>query len=99
MIMALSFPGHAKGFEPMEEALVALKTDTLVQVDEIEVLHWGLANTFYLFSATKKQSNKGLIFYPGANVDARSYAPLARSMALSGVAVALVVGVTAIMQM
>jgi hypothetical protein len=80
---------HAKYYEAMDEALESMHSDPFVKVQEIEMPQWLTNNSFYLFSPRNQKSEKGLIFYPGANVDARSYAPLMRGLAMGGVTVAL----------
>jgi pimeloyl-ACP methyl ester carboxylesterase len=66
---------------PMPEALTALESDDLVTVSTTDWL---------VFEPTNVSSSTGLIFYPGGRVDYRSYAPLARLVALHGYRVFIV---------
>ena len=60
---------------PMPEAIAAMQTDELVQVDHSE---------WIVFQPTGTLATTGVIFYPGGRVDARSYAPAARAIAEQG---------------
>lgn len=60
---------------PMPEALEAIQTDEWVQV---EMERW------LVFDPVGESPTTGLIFYPGGRVDYRSYAPLARLVAIHG---------------
>ncbi len=60
---------------PMEEALKALESD-----DEVQVSSDGR----YTFRPIDEETEVGFIFYPGARVDPRSYAPFAREIAKDG---------------
>lgn len=66
---------------PMPEALAALESDPVVQVD---------ANRWLVFAPAQEQPQVGLILYPGGRVDVRSYAPAARAIAEKGYLVTLV---------
>lgn len=66
---------------PMPEALAALESD-----DQIEVI----SDDWLTFEPRGTTPSIGLIFYPGGRVDYRSYAPLARLVALHGYRVILV---------
>jgi pimeloyl-ACP methyl ester carboxylesterase len=59
---------------PMPEALAALQSDSSVTV----------TNSGTLEFIPTDPSGVGLIFYPGAKVDARAYAPLAHALAAQG---------------
>lgn len=64
-------------YEPLEEARQAMKSDSAVEVK--------LGKNSLLFEpADKTVIQPSLIFYPGALVDAESYAPLARKLAEAG---------------
>jgi len=65
-----SFPA-----QPMPQALTALKSDDQVLV---------AAEPGWVFYPRTKDPTIGLIIYPGALVDARAYAPLARAIASQG---------------
>jgi hypothetical protein len=67
--------------QPMPEAVAALVADDQVSVDD---------QTWWVFKAANSDPRSGLIFYPGGRVDARAYAPLARSIAESGYLVVIV---------
>jgi hypothetical protein len=61
--------------KPMEEAKLALQSDTSVQVDE---------GNWLVFSPKLQTPNTGFIFYPGGKVDYRAYAPMAHKLAAKG---------------
>ncbi len=61
--------------QPMPEALAAMQSDTNVKVSNHRWLE---------FAPGGPAPVKGLIFYPGAHVDYRAYAPLARALAARG---------------
>ena len=67
--------------QPMPEAMAALVADDQVRVDD---------QTWFVFKPANSDPLSGLIFYPGGRVDARAYAPLARSIAESGYLVVIV---------
>jgi hypothetical protein len=67
--------------QPMPEAMAALVADDQVKVDDL---------TWFVFKPAHSDPRSGLIFYPGGRVDARAYAPLARSIAESGYLVVIV---------
>ncbi|MEO8395090.1 MAG: alpha/beta hydrolase [Chloroflexota bacterium] len=60
---------------PMPEALAALQSDANVTVKTDGLLE---------FIPTDESSAVGLIFYPGAKVDPRAYAPMAHALAQQG---------------
>jgi len=60
---------------PMEEALEALESDDKVEVS---------SDDRYTFRPVYKETEVGFIIYPGARVDPRSYAPLAKEIAGQG---------------
>jgi dienelactone hydrolase len=60
---------------PMPEALAALESDGLVQVEQGE---------WYVFRPVEQTPEAGVIIYPGGRVDPRSYAPTARALAEEG---------------
>jgi pimeloyl-ACP methyl ester carboxylesterase len=67
--------------EPSETALNALRSDDQVRVmEEVGLLTFGWAGV---------DSSTALIFYPGAGVDYRSYAPVLRQIAARGYFVVL----------
>jgi hypothetical protein len=66
---------------PLPEALGALQSDAQVQVDTAPWL---------VFQPAARSAQIGLIFYPGARVDPRAYAPAAHSLAAEGYLVAIV---------
>ncbi|MDP2183651.1 MAG: alpha/beta hydrolase [Actinomycetota bacterium] len=67
---------------PDERALSALASDDIVAVDESPEL--------IEFSPVGEHSRVGIVFYPGARVDPRAYAPLARTIAERGYLVVVV---------
>jgi hypothetical protein len=60
---------------PMPEALAALESDELVQVEQGE---------WFTFRPVGSTPDTGIIIYPGGRVDPRSYAPIARLLAEEG---------------
>lgn len=74
----------------MEEALRALISDDVVQVEKVHVSSWSTNAYYYQFVPTSSQCSSGFIFYPGALVEAESYAPTLRQLALQGLCVFLV---------
>lgn len=60
---------------PMPEAVAALRSDAAVQVT---------TSPWLTFTPAGSQPATGFIFYPGGRVDARSYAPAARTIAGQG---------------
>ncbi len=75
-------------YPPMQEALTALESDYLVDVERTPApMIWNLWNMFeeyYTFKPADGNYVKGFVFYPGGLVDYRSYAPLAREIAAAG---------------
>lgn len=61
---------------PAPEALAAMRSDEIVSVTEAQ---YGWA-----FTAKDDDPVTGIVFYPGGRVDPRSYAPIARELALAG---------------
>ncbi len=59
---------------PSPEALGALQSDDLVTV-ETSLKGW------LVFKSARVEPSNGLVFYPGARVDPRAYAPAARAIA------------------
>jgi hypothetical protein len=66
---------------PMPEALTALESDAQVQVE---------TEPWLIFRPTGGQPAVGLVLYPGARVDPRSYAPAAHTLAGEGYLVVIV---------
>ena len=66
---------------PMPEALPALQSDAQVQVD---------TEPWLIFRPASGQPAVGLVLYPGARVDPRSYAPAAHALAEEGYLVVIV---------
>ncbi len=66
---------------PQSEALDALTSDDVVEVK---------AGKWLVFRPRKEDPTVGLILYPGAKVDARSYSPAARAIASRGHLVVIV---------
>ncbi len=69
-------------YKPQQLAKNALISDNIVQVST--------TNGLISFTPQSTQPTKGLILYPGAKVDAKSYAPLARAVAENGYEVVIV---------
>lgn len=66
---------------PMPEALNSLESDEFVHVT---------TNAWIVFDPKTIDAATGLIFYPGGRVDPRSYAPMARLIAIHGYKVVIV---------
>lgn len=66
---------------PMPEAVEALTSDDFVQVS---------SSPWYTFDPKTMQATTGFIIYPGGRVDPRSYAPLAKMIAMHGYKVVIV---------
>lgn len=66
---------------PMQEAMAALESDNQVMVVSG---HW------LVFTPVATRPDTGFIFYPGARVDYRAYAPAARQIAAKGYLVVIV---------
>ncbi len=69
------------GPAPMPEALAALESDGQVEVD---------TQPWLIFTPVDQDPTTGLVLYPGARVDARAYAPAARTIAQEGYLVVIV---------
>ena len=67
--------------QPMSDALVALRSDGQVRVEQ---------GRWLVFAPASHPSATGLIFYPGARVDPRAYAASARLIAEHGYLVVIV---------
>jgi hypothetical protein len=65
----------ASAAQPMPEALAALESDAAVTVTD---------DDWFTFTPTGAAPTTGFIFYPGGHVDARAYAPPARTLAEQG---------------
>lgn len=61
---------------PAPEALEAMRSDEIVSVTQ--------APYGWVFAAKDDEPVTGIVFYPGGRVDPRSYAPIARELALAG---------------
>ena len=82
LIAAIGFVIWAKTpLGPMPEALAALETDAVVEVNQ---------DDWIVFEPVGEQPTTGLILYPGGRVDPRSYAPAARALAAQGYRVVIV---------
>jgi hypothetical protein len=66
---------------PMPEALAALTSDSQVLVD---------TEPWLVFEPAGQEPIAGLVFYPGARVDPRAYAPAGRALAEDGYLVVIV---------
>ncbi len=79
LVLALALAGFVIWAEtppaPEAVALEAMNSDELVEVTQD---HW------IVFEPKNEPAKAGVIFYPGGRVDARAYAPLARSLAEQG---------------
>ena len=72
-------------FPPLPEALAAMESNWAVNVSTVTVPTWiAPDNYYYVFEPKRTRQNLGFIFYPGAYVDPRSYAPAASKIAEAG---------------
>jgi len=72
-------------FPPLPEGLAAMESDADVAVTKVDVVAWEApANYFYSFAPVKGRIKTGYIFYPGAFVDPRAYAPPLHEIAKAG---------------
>jgi hypothetical protein len=70
---------------PLPEAVEALESNYKVTVKTVIVPEWPEgSNFYYAFEPNRRQRKTGFIFYPGALVDPRSYAPTAQAIAAQG---------------
>ena len=74
--------------QPMAEALEAMGSDAAVTVRSVYVKTW--IGSYYAFEPANTKPLKGLIFYQGAFVDPRAYAPALRLIAEKGYLTVLV---------
>jgi len=70
-------------YSPLPEALDALESDALVEVQKITVAEWK-DQAYYVFSPKDKKPEKGFIVYPGGKVKFEAYAPILHGIAASG---------------
>ncbi len=87
-ISVFAFAGSPFGSEPMEEALDSMEGDSYYEVNSNYVWQW--AASFFTFEPVIEVPTQGIIIYPGANIDVRSYAVLAEKLVKDGYFVALV---------
>jgi pimeloyl-ACP methyl ester carboxylesterase len=72
-------------FPPLPEAVEALESTCKVTVKTVIVPEWPEgSNFYYAFAPKNKDPKTGFIFYPGAYVDPRSYAPTMQAIAAHG---------------
>ena len=72
-------------FPPLPEAVEALESTCKVTVKTVIVPEWpDGSNFYYAFAPKNKNPKTGFIFYPGAYVDPRSYAPTMQAIAAQG---------------
>ena len=75
----------AVSWPPLPEAVEALESNCKVTVKTVIVPEWPEgSNFYYAFEPNRRQRKTGFIFYPGALVDPRSYAPTAQAIAAQG---------------
>ena len=68
-------------YKATDEAVELIKREVSIKVTE---------ENWLVFSSSKKESRTGVIFYPGARVEAKAYAPLAFEIAEEGYQVVIV---------
>jgi len=75
----------AVSWPPPPEAVEALESNCKITVKTVIVPEWPEgSNFYYAFEPNRRQRKTGVIFYPGALVDPRSYAPTAQAIAAQG---------------
>ena len=76
----------AVSWPPLPEAITALDSNNCkVTAKTVIVPEWPEgSNFYYAFEPNRRQQKTGFIFYPGALVDPRSYAPTAQAIAAQG---------------
>ncbi len=79
VLLVVFFLWMAIAYRPSAEAWAALDSDARVVVTA-EDDHWS-----FLPAAENNRQHAGLVFFPGALVDARAYAPLMREVAEAGI--------------
>jgi hypothetical protein len=79
----------SKSYPPLSEALDALESDDVVEVQKITVRKWW-NQAYYVFLPKNATPTKGFIVYPGGKVKFEAYAPMLRSIAAQGYLCALV---------
>jgi hypothetical protein len=89
LLFGAATPGAADetpaSFPPLPEAVEALESTCKVTVKTVIVPEWPEGSNFYYAFAPKDKNPKtGFIFYPGAYVDPRSYAPTMQAIAAKG---------------
>lgn len=92
LFIALCIAGgctQKEGHEPMPEALAALQSDNEVLYSETAVPDWD-GESYYVFKPRQAEPLTALVFYGGANCDARAYAPMAHDIAKAGFMMVLV---------
>ena len=86
-VLYLCAGSHASAatFPPLPEGRAAMEPDDNVTVTTVVVAAWEApANYFYSFAPVKGRIKTGYIFYPGAFVDPRAYAPPLHEIAKAG---------------
>ncbi len=81
IIVILTLGWYLKPYKPM---------DSVEKVFEVEDQIGVIDKEWLVFKPTNKEMDTGLIFYPGAKVKPKSYAPLAKEIAKSGYLVVIV---------
>lgn len=87
-LVTTSMAGSPFGSEPMDKALDSMEGGSKYKVNSHNVWYW--PGTYYTFEPSDTTPTKGVILYPGANIDVRSYAVLAEKLAKKDYLVALV---------
>jgi len=86
LTVAFAFAANGQGtgsYQPRPEAILALTSGP-------DVIVTSSRDQIYTFRPVGVQPTRGLIIYPGALVDFRAYAPLARAIAKEGYVTAIV---------
>ncbi len=79
----------SRTYPPLPEALDAMKPDETVDYYSVTVVDWD-DGVYHVFTPQENEPAIGFVFYPGAFVDPRSYAPSARAIAAAGYLVVVV---------
>ena len=83
LFLCLFCSACSRTYPPLPDALDALAMSATVAFQQTEVAAWN-GESYYAFAPRSSMPAVGFIFYPGAFVDPRSYAPCAAAIAEAG---------------
>ncbi len=90
VVFFITVIAKADSFPPLPEALNAMESDGVVEVQTRKLPFAFFNPVYFVFKPAGIEPTKGFIFYPGGLVDPRSYAPPARAIAKAGYMVVIV---------